>query len=323
MRSDSLAPGASYPPVTVTVNVSANAPAQSTAQVTVSGGGSAAANGNAPTTIDLVTVLTLANQGSSAIAFGAIQINGITGTATNNCPNIFNVSTTCAFTLTYGPGTDLIRATVDWAGFNTYAAADQQVIQSPPDPARAVFIGDSITWNWDQPAPYGASSLSSVRPFINRGIPGQTTEEMLVRFREDVLKLNPAVVHILGGTNDLGGNTGPETNAEILDQIESMAEIAKANGIKVLIASITPVVNFQGNNWTLRRPNATILALNQLIQAYCQQIGAIYVDYYSVLVDNTGNMNINLTADGLHPNTAGYQLMVPVAQQALQQAIGH
>jgi lysophospholipase L1-like esterase len=211
----------------------------------------------------------------------------------------------------------------DWANFGQFMAADQQLIAGPPDPTRLVFMGDSTTFFWDQPSPYGAGSLSAVRPFVNRGIPAQTTEQMLVRFREDVVKLSPAAVHIWGGTNDVGTNTGPETNAEILDQIQSMTEVAKANGIKVLIASVTPVIDTPQNEWTLRRPNATIVALNELIQAYCLQSGATYVDYYSVLVDSNGEMNINLTVDGLHPNTAGYAAMVPVARAALTKTLGY
>jgi lysophospholipase L1-like esterase len=141
---------------------------------------------------------------------------------------------------------------------------------------------------------------------------------MLVRFWEDVVKLSPAVVHILAGTNDLGGNTGPETNAEIMDQLTSMTEVAQANGIKVLVASVTPTVDTPSNVWSDRRPNSQIVALNQLIQALCTKTGAVYVDYFDVLVDpNTGAMNVNLTVDGLHPNTAGFAAMVPVAQAAL------
>ena len=184
-----------------------------------------------------------------------------------------------------------------------------------------MFIGDSVTLYWDRASPYGNGSLQNVRPFVNRGIGGQTTEQLLIRFQQDVIKLHPAAVHIWGGTNDLGANTGPETNDQILDQIVSMAQIAKANGIKVLIGPVTPVTN--DPFWTVRRPNSLIRSLNQLIQTYCQQSGATYVDYYTVLADSNGDMRSDLTVDGLHPNTAGYSAMVPVAQQALQQTLGY
>jgi lysophospholipase L1-like esterase len=205
-----------------------------------------------------------------------------------------------------------------------YAASDQLIVQNPPVSPALVFTGDSITQFWDSPSPYGEGSLQAVQPFINRGISGQTTEQMLVRFQEDVIKLKPALVHIFGGINDLGGNTGPETLPEIMDQIASMTRLAQSYGIKVLIASVTPTVDTPGNPWSLRRPNSSIVALDQLIQAYCQQSGAVYVDYFDVLVDpKTGAMNVNLTVDGLHPNTQGFALMVPVAQAAIQQALGN
>jgi lysophospholipase L1-like esterase len=236
---------------------------------------------------------------------------------TNNCPVTMGVGTSCNFSLQFNSGAPYLG--VDWAQYGQYAAANQTLIAGPPNPSRLVFMGDSITLFWDQPAPYGAGSLQAVKPFVNRGIDGQTTEQILVRLWEDALKLNPAVVHIFAGTNDLGGNTGPETNTEIMDQLTSIVEVAQANNVKILIASVTPVVNLSGGNvWTDRRPNPQIVALNQSIQALCQQTGAVYVDYYDALVDpTTGAMNVNLTVDGLHPNTAGYALMVPVAQAAL------
>jgi len=316
-RGDALAPGASYPAVTVTVNVAANAATPLTAQVSVSGGGSATATGSDATAIEFISIVSITNQGPDPITFTGLQLIGVVGTQTNNCPPTVNVNASCNFTLTYNPTSSSRVTGPDWAQFGQYSVADQQLIAAGASPGRIVFIGDSVTLYWDQPSPYGEGSLQSVKPFVNRGIVGQTTEQMLVRFWEDVVKLNPAVVQILGGTNDLGGNTGPESNGEIMDQIESMAQVAQANGIKVMIASITPVIDTPTNTWTDRRPNSTIRTLNQLIQAFCQQSGAVYVDYYSVLVDSNGEMNANLTVDGLHPNTAGYQLMVPVAQKAL------
>ena len=317
IRSDVLSPGANYPPVTVSVNVAANATTPQTSQVSVSGGGAATATATDATAIQYVTTLAITNQGPDAMSFTGLQLIGFVGTQTNNCPVTIGVNASCNFTMTFAPNSFTRPTGVDWANFGQYAAADQQLITGAPDPARLVFIGDSITYYWDQPSPYGANSLSNVRPFVNRGSAGQTTEQLLVRFQEDVVKLHPAVVHIFGGTNDMGGNTGPETSAEIIDQIASMTQVAQANGIKVLIASVTPVIDTQTNTWTDRRPNASIRALNQSIQAYCQQSGAVYVDYYSVLADSNGNMNINLTVDGLHPNTTGFAAMVPVALQAL------
>jgi uncharacterized repeat protein (TIGR01451 family) len=322
-RSDALAAGASYPAVTVAVNVSLIAPASATSQATVSGGGSVPATASDVTSISpqATTNFTLTNQGPDAVSFSGILLTGESYTnnvaQTNNCPATIGVGASCNFNLTFNTGSPI--AAPDWAQFGQYAAADQQLIAGAPNPSRLVFIGDSITLNWDQPAPFGEGSLQAVQPYVNRGIVGQTTEQMLVRFQEDVVKLSPAVVQIFGGTNDLAGNTGPETNAEIIDQLTSMTLVAKANGIKVLIGSVTPVVNLTGGTvWTTLRPNSQIVALNQSIQALCQQTGAVYVDYYSALVNPaTGAMNVNLTVDGLQPNTAGYSAMVPVVQQAL------
>jgi lysophospholipase L1-like esterase len=182
---------------------------------------------------------------------------------------------------------------------------------------RVVFFGDSITDMWK------LADYFPGRPYINRGIGGQTTPQMLIRFREDVIDLKPKVVLILAGTNDIAGNTGPMT----LDQIEanyaSLAELAATHHIKVIFASVLPVHNYtpQSQEMYEQRSPAKILELNRWLKDYCADHGCLYLDYFSAMVDDKGLLKKDLAEDGLHPNVAGYKIMAPLAEAAIQRTL--
>jgi len=187
-----------------------------------------------------------------------------------------------------------------------------------------VFMGDSITDMWAQPQ-FGG--FFPGKPYIDRGISGQTTPQMLVRFRPDVIALRPKVVVILAGTNDLAGNTGPMTLEAIEDNLISMAELGRANGIRVVLGSVLPVSNYghdsKGNPVDIRtrRPPDKILELNAWIKKYAAEKGYIYLDYFSATVDDQGLLKRDTSEDGLHPNAQGYAIMAPLAEKAIQAAL--
>src|SRR4029077_9848552 len=190
----------------------------------------------------------------------------------------------------------------------------------PPPAAgenRVVFFGDSITdmWHLDESFPG--------KPYVNRGISGQTTPQMLVRFREDVINLQPKVVVILAGTNDIAGNTGPMTLDEIEANYASLAELATLHHIRVVFSSVLPVHISppQPKELSARLPPAKILELNRWLKNYCEKNGHVYLDYFSALVDDKGLLKKDLAEDGLHPNKAGYKVMAPLAESALAQAL--
>ncbi len=182
---------------------------------------------------------------------------------------------------------------------------------------RVVFFGDSITdiWHLDQYFPG--------KPYVNRGIGGQTTPQMLVRFREDVIDLHPKVVVILAGTNDIAGNTGPMTNEQIAENLSSMADLARAHDIRVVFSSVLPVHNYteKAKDFFAQRPLARINALNDGLKKYCAENKIVYLDYFSALVDDKGLLKKDLADDGLHPNDAGYKIMVPLAEAAIARAM--
>ena len=212
----------------------------------------------------------------------------------------------------------------DWAELKRYASANEQVRTLKKDETRVVFIGDSITDIWDE---QGFGGFFPDKPYINRGIGGQTTPQILLRFRADVINLNPKVVVILAGTNDISGNTGPMTLEQTGDNISSMAELATSNGIKVVLSSVIPVSDSvlkpDGGNFiqTKSRPPAKIVAMNEWLKAYCAQKGYTYLDYYSAMVDAHGFVRNGITFDGLHPNTKGYAIMNPLAEAAIKKAL--
>lgn len=203
----------------------------------------------------------------------------------------------------------------DWAQLGVYHQANMTLPAPAPSENRVVFFGDSITNFWNL-----ATSFPG-RPYINRGISGQTTPQLLIRFRSDVIALKPRVVVILAGTNDLAGNTGPTT----LDQIEanyaSMAELAKAHQIRVVFASVLPIHDYSATKNSIGRPPTKIEALNQWLKGYCTASDCIYLDYYSAMLDTNGMLRADLSDDGLHPNAKGYQMMAPLVAAAIQQAL--
>ena len=205
----------------------------------------------------------------------------------------------------------------DWANLTRYRDANTTVTR-----ADAVFMGDSITDLWQQPR-FGG--FFPGKNFVDRGISAQTTPQMLVRFRPDVIALKPRAVVILAGTNDIAGNTGPMTNDDIQNNLASMAELAKANNIRVVLSSITPVSAYHAAPnappQTTRRPVERIQAINAWMKAYAAANKHVYLDYYSAMTDSTGMLKTELSEDDLHPNAAGYKVMAPLAEAAIAQAL--
>ncbi|HXN24874.1 MAG TPA: SGNH/GDSL hydrolase family protein [Candidatus Dormibacteraeota bacterium] len=212
----------------------------------------------------------------------------------------------------------------DWAQLNRYHDANTQLTPPAKSEQRVVFLGDSITDGWSRPE-YGG--FFPTRPYVNRGISGQTTPQMLVRFRPDVIALQPKAVVILAGTNDIAGNTGPTTVNAIEDNLASIAELAKEHGVNVVLASVLPVSDYGHNskgepiNQTTRRSPAQILELNAWIKRYAADNGYTYLDYFPAMVDDNGMLKKELSEDGLHPNASGYAIMAPLAEKAIETAL--
>src|SRR2546429_884240 len=211
----------------------------------------------------------------------------------------------------------------DWPALARYRDANTKVNLPAKGEHRVVFMGDSITDSWDDPK-YGG--FFPGKPYVDRGISGQTTPQMLVRFRPDVISLHPKVVVILAGTNDLAGNTGPMSTEAIEDNLISMAELAKANSIKVVLASILPVSDYEQRDGkpiirTVQRPPEKIKALNDWMKDYAAKNKLTYLDYYSAMIDEKGFLKDELSEDGLHPNSKGYAIMSPLAEAAITRAL--
>jgi lysophospholipase L1-like esterase len=203
----------------------------------------------------------------------------------------------------------------DWGGLTRYGSDNSELPPPAAGEQRVVFLGDQITELW------GTTSAKFFpgKRYVNRGITGQTTPQMLVRFRQDVIALKPRAVVILGGTNDLTGVLGPGTEGTIGDNLTSMTELAKANGIRVVLASVTPVCDCFKDQTSVR-PQGKIVGLNGWIRDYAARSGAVYLNYYAALVDGR-NFRMPLTRDGLLPNDAGYDVMAPLAEQAIALAL--
>jgi lysophospholipase L1-like esterase len=203
----------------------------------------------------------------------------------------------------------------DWANLRRYRPANDSLSAPAPGERRVVFMGNSITDSWAHFFP----AMFPGKPYIGRGISGQTTPQMLVRFRQDVIALKPAVVVILAGTNDIAGNTGPSTLEMIEDNLTSMTEIAKANGIRVVLSSVLPVFDYPWRPGL--QPAAKIIALNTWMKTYAARVGAVYLDYHSAMVDERRGLRADLTRDGVHPTEAGYRIMAPLAEKAIEEAL--
>ncbi len=206
----------------------------------------------------------------------------------------------------------------NYGGVDHYAQANAAM--RPPAPGespRILFFGDSITdfWKLDQFFP--------TKKYVNRGISGQTTPQMLVRYRQDVINLHPAVVVILAGTNDIANNTGPETLDQIEADLATFADLARAHAIKPVFSSVMPVSSYgpSGAAQVANHPPAKILELNAWLRQFCASNGIPYLDYYAAMVDGSGMLKRELSNDGLHPNAAGYMVMAPLAQQAIDAAL--
>nr|WP_314895564.1 SGNH/GDSL hydrolase family protein [uncultured Flavobacterium sp.] len=203
----------------------------------------------------------------------------------------------------------------DWPNLNKYQNENMNLKPAEAGQKRIVFMGDSITEFWATVN----SEYFTGKPYVNRGISGQTTPQMLVRFKADVITLKPAVVVILAGINDIAGNTGPATLDMIKNNIFSMAELAKANQIKVILCSVLPAFDFP---WKPNQnPAEKIVALNELLKNYANANGIVYLDYYSAMVDGRKGLLASYSNDGVHPNKAGYQIMAPLAEEAITLAL--
>jgi lysophospholipase L1-like esterase len=225
----------------------------------------------------------------------------------------------------------------DWNQLGRYYQANEQLKKQPPEPKRVVFMGDSITdfWRLDQYFPG--------KPYVNRGIGGQTTPQMLVRMYPDVIDLKPAAMIVLAGTNDIARNTGPMTAELIQENIMAMTELAQLHGIKVILCSVMPVSDYPllkqqsaggpppaagpgrgpvvAQKMTGGRPPADILKLNAWMKDYAARVNAIYVDYFTPLVDEKGWLKESVSGDGLHPNAEGYKIMTPIAAAAIEKVL--
>jgi lysophospholipase L1-like esterase len=205
----------------------------------------------------------------------------------------------------------------DWPQLEHYRAANAALAPAAPGEDRVVFYGASMTEGWGR----NGSTFFPGKPYVNRGIGGQTTAQMVVRFRQDVIDLHPKAVVILAGTNDVAGNTGPMTPEMTEENWQSMADLAKANGIRVIFASITPSTDFPWRRGL--HPAEKIRALNAWLKEYCAAHSLTYLDYYTSLTNAEGGMKAELTVDGVHATVKGYEVMAPLAQAAIDKTLAN
>jgi len=209
----------------------------------------------------------------------------------------------------------MMKKLADWPQLARYRDANAGL--PPAAPGRVVFYGDSITDAWARKS----EEFFPGKPYVGRGISGQTTPQMLVRFQQDVVHLKPTVVVILAGTNDIAGNTGPSTPEMIEDNFESMVAIAKANNIKVVISSILPADHY---SWQpSAQPAEQIRQMNTRLKALCQRERLVYLDYYTTMANAKGGLDPDLARDGVHPTSKGYAIMSPLAEKAIAEALAH
>ena len=230
----------------------------------------------------------------------------------NHCTRFFK--TGLMMFLTMITATSICSAQ-DWANLQRYQKANSQLPSPQAKEQRVVFMGNSITdvWATSYPAFFADNN------YVGRGIGGQTTPQMLVRFRPDVIDLHPAAVVILAGTNDIAGNTGAATLEEIAGNIFSMAELARAHQIKVVLCSVLPVFDYPWKPGL--QPAEKIIALNQLIAAYAAKHQLVYLDYFTAMKDERNGMQAIYSGDGVHPNQAGYEVMMPMCRAAIEKAL--
>ena len=214
-----------------------------------------------------------------------------------------------------GAAQNLVNQLGDWNQLGRYHADDEKLKAAPAESGRVVFLGDSITDGWR------LAQYFPGKPYVNRGISGQVTSQMLVRMYPDVLDLKPAAVVLLAGTNDVARNNGMSTAAMIEENIMAITELAQGHGIKVVLCSVTPIADYGRAKMSEGRPPADILRLNTWMKAYAAKVGAVYADYFSALADDKGFLKPGISMDGLHPNDEGYKLMGPVVQAAIDQAL--
>jgi lysophospholipase L1-like esterase len=221
------------------------------------------------------------------------------------------------------PGLDQYRAsriaiyTDDYGQLARYRDANAALKPPVPSEKRVIFFGDSITDMWKLQGSFPG------KPYINRGIGGQTTSQMLVRFRQDVIDLQSKTVVILAGTNDIAGNTGPISNEDIEANFASIAELARVHNVRVIFSSILPVHNYtpESQEFFAQRSPERILALNRWLKDYCAANDLVYLDYFTAMVDDKGLLKKDLADDGLHPNKAGYAIMSPLAEKAIETTV--
>ena len=227
-----------------------------------------------------------------------------------------------------GTATALAEQLQDWNQLGRYFEANRELLKQPVPQGRVVFIGDSITDGWRLEESFPG------KPYVNRGISGQTTAQMLVRFYPDVLALKPAAVVIFAGTNDIARNNGPQTLQMIQHNIMAMVELAQGHGLKVVLASVMPISDRtmqpagRGTGaaprprvQSVQRPPADIVRFNAWLKSYAAEKGAVLADYYTATVDASGFLREGITNDGLHPNAQGYALRAPVAASAIAQVV--
>lgn len=203
----------------------------------------------------------------------------------------------------------------DWAGLEHFTEANKTVAPPVEGEHRVVFMGNSITIGWINSRP----EFFKGKPYINRGIGGQTTPQMLLRFRQDVIDLRPKVVVILAGTNDIAGNTGPMTLEQIADNMASMSELAVQNDIKVVLSSVLPAYDYPWRPGL--KPNEKIPALNTMIRAYAEANGHVYLDYFSAMADDRNGLPKKYASDEVHPTIEGYKVMEPMVEEAISKAL--
>jgi len=207
------------------------------------------------------------------------------------------------------------QQTNDWANLKKYAADNKNLKPPAKGKKRVVFMGDSITESWIS----FDSGFFSGKQYIDRGISGQTTPQMLIRFQQDVISLKPSVVVILAGINDIAENTGPIPLEKVFENIVAMVELAKKHKIKVVLSSVLPAYDFPWRPGM--QPAEKVIKLNTMIRSYCTQHNIVYVDYYSKMVDERKGLDKKYTEDGVHPTLAGYKIMEPLVEKAIKTAL--